>query len=50
MADSSPNAKADPTVPITASLAPDILADERRYTLRFDDTEALRILCGERDL
>ncbi len=49
MADRSPNAKADPKVPISASLSNDIHTDERRYTLRFDDTEALRILCGERD-
>ena len=49
MADRSPNAKADPTVPIPAPLSNDTHHDERRYTLRFDDTEALRILCGERD-
>ena len=49
MADRSPNAKADPKVPISASLAHEDVTDDRRYTLRFDDTEALRILCGERD-
>ncbi len=50
MANRSPIATTDPTVPITASnlINPDS-PDERRYTLRFDDTEALRILCGERD-
>lgn len=49
MADRSPNAKAEPQVPTISSLAQDPVDDERRYTLRFDDTEALRILCGERD-
>lgn len=50
MVDSSPNAKADPTVPTPSSILPALdTSDERRYTLRFDDTDALRVLCGERD-
>jgi phosphate starvation-inducible PhoH-like protein len=41
--------KADTTVPTPAPNVDEPVTDERRLTLRFDDTEALRILCGERD-
>ena len=49
MVDRSSIAKAELNVPNPVPNLNNPISDERRLTLRFDDTEALRVLCGERD-